>query len=139
VCQIYKLCPKFNSLTAGIFTCLLNSGKSTHSHINAFAQIWHILQKLLMAHFNPSVLRHSCKWNTPENESSKIGGFPDSIALDVNEGFELLYFVTRYMDSRGWESHITFQNIESVLKTRLPFNVRTHRAVKEWLDKNLRR
>lgn len=92
-----------------------------------------------MTLFSPTVLRHSCKWNTPENETLKVGGFPEGLPLNVNEGFELLYFITRYMDSRGWQSTITFQNIESVLKTRLPFNVRTHSAVKEWLDVNFKR
>jgi hypothetical protein len=92
-----------------------------------------------MTYFAPSILRHSCKWNTPERESRSIGGFPDHKMLNVNEGFELLYFIARYMDSRGWVSQITFQNIESLLKTRLPFNVRTHKAAKEWLDANFKR
>ncbi|KOS05214.1 hypothetical protein AM493_03550 [Flavobacterium akiainvivens] len=92
-----------------------------------------------MTLFAPSVLRHSCKWNTPEAEIREIGGFPDTVLLNVNEGFELLYFITRYMDTRGWQSTITFQNIESALKTRLPFNARTHKAAKEWLDANFKR
>jgi hypothetical protein len=92
-----------------------------------------------MTHFAPSALRHSCKWNTPEYVSQEIGGFPENKTLDVNEGFELLYFITRYMNSRGWASQITFQNIESLLKTRLPFRVRTHKAVKEWLDISFKR
>jgi hypothetical protein len=93
----------------------------------------------IMTHFTPETLRHSCKWNTPESDSRAIGGFPDSLVLNVNEGFEVLYFIIRYMDYRGWMSPITFQNIESVLKTRLPFKVRTHSAVKEWLDNNFKR
>lgn len=92
-----------------------------------------------MTLFAPTVLRHSCRWNTPESASREIGGFPENLVLNVNEGFELLYFITRYMDTHGWVSPITFQNIESVLKTRLPFKVRTHRAVKEWLDINFKK
>ncbi len=89
-----------------------------------------------MIHFAPTVLRHSCKWNTTETQSLAIGGFPENIRLNVSEGFELLHFITRYMDIRGWVSQITFQNIESLLKTRLPYNVHSHKAVKEWLDAN---
>lgn len=91
-----------------------------------------------MLSFTKDVLRHSCSWTTPEAESSQISGFPD-IQLNVNEGYEVLYFVCRYMASRGWSAAATFHNIESAIKTRLPFAVRTHHDAKEWLDINFRR
>jgi hypothetical protein len=92
-----------------------------------------------MANFTTTVLRHSCRWTTPEDEPKNINGFPDTATLDVNEGFEVLYFINRYMEYKGWFSPITFQNIESHIKTRLPFNVRTHKAVREWLDVSFKR
>lgn len=92
-----------------------------------------------MINFPTNVLRHSAKWTTTEEASSRITGFPDTIELNVNEGYEVLYFVCRYMSYRGWYSETTFQNIETVIKTRLPFAVRTHNDIKEWLDANFRR
>jgi len=92
-----------------------------------------------MANFSSTVLRHSCVFTTPEEVSRKISGFPETAVLNVNEGFEVLYFINRYMAYRGWFAPATFQDIESYLKTRLPFKVRTHSAVKEWLDLNFKR
>ncbi len=92
-----------------------------------------------MINFSTKVLRHSAKWTTPEETSSAITGFPDTIELNVNEGYEVLHFVCRYMAYRGWYAEVTFQNIESAIKTRLPFNARTHKDVKDWLDTNFRR
>jgi len=92
-----------------------------------------------MANFTTNVLRHSCTWTTTEDGAKKISGFPDQFTLNVNEGFEVLYFINRYMEYKMWFSPITFQNIESLLKTRLPYNVRSHKAVQEWLDINFKR
>ncbi|MEL1245848.1 hypothetical protein AAEO56_16360 [Flavobacterium sp. DGU11] len=92
-----------------------------------------------MIHFSTNVLRHSASWTTSEEACTKISGFPDNVVLNVNEGYEVLHFVSGYMSYRGWHSEITFQNIESVIKTRLPFTVRTHKEVKDWLDTSFRK
>ncbi|RZJ71130.1 MAG: hypothetical protein EOO45_12185 [Flavobacterium sp.] len=91
-----------------------------------------------MLSFTKELLRHSCIWNTSEEDSKNITGFPNS-PFNVNEGFEVLHFVSRYMAAKGWASQSTFQNIESTIKTRLPFGVRSHRQVMEWLDLNFKR
>lgn len=91
-----------------------------------------------MLTFTKNVLRHSCSWTTPEEASRQITGFPDT-ELNVNEGYEVLHFVCRYMVCKGWSSEITFQSIESFIKTRLPFTVRTHAQVRDWLDLNYRK
>ena len=92
-----------------------------------------------MANFSTAVLRHSCTWDTAENDCTQIQGFPDSITLDCNQGYEVLHFINRYMHYRGWGSPSTFQDIESALKTRLPFSIRSHSDVKNWLDTNFKR
>ena len=92
-----------------------------------------------MLSFAKDVLRHSAIWNTTEEECATVLGFPDTKLLNVNEGFEVLFFITRYMGIKGWGSDITFKNIESVIKTRLPYGVQSHRQVKEWLDANFRK
>jgi hypothetical protein len=92
-----------------------------------------------MSNFSTTVLRHSCNWTMPEEEPKKISGFPADRLLNVNEGFEMLYFINRYMEHKNWFATLTFQKIESCIKTRLPFKVRTHKAVQEWLDANFKR
>jgi hypothetical protein len=92
-----------------------------------------------MVTFSKDTLRHSCSWNTTEELSKTISGFPDAIILNINEGYEVLHFVCRYMVYKNWAAEATFQNLETALKTRLPINVKTHYEVKEWLDENFRR
>lgn len=92
-----------------------------------------------MALFSTSFLRHSARWTTPETISKKINGFPDDVVFNWKEGYEVLYFINRYMDYKGWNSEITFQKIESTIKTRLPFNAKTHFDVMRWLDLNFKK
>ena len=91
-----------------------------------------------MLQFTKEALRHSCIFTTEEDLCRNIEGFP-AIPLNINEGYEVIHFVCRYMAWKGWSSHITFNAIESFIKTRLPFHVKTHADVKEWLDANFRR
>lgn len=92
-----------------------------------------------MANFSIEILRHSSVWNTPETESMHIHGFPDNMQFKWNQGYEVLHFINRYMQYRGWYAPATFQNIESAIKTRLPFSAKTHNDVKNWLDANFKR
>jgi hypothetical protein len=92
-----------------------------------------------MISFPTTVLRLSAQWTKPEEHCRSIAGFPDTIKLDVNEGYEVLHFITRYMSCRGWCSEITFNNIETAIKTRLPFGISSHKDVKDWLDINFTR
>ena len=92
-----------------------------------------------MINFTPDVLRHSAKWTTAEENCVSITGFPENVELNVNEGYEVIHFICRYMSCRGWLAEATFQNIESAIKTRLPFAVRSHKDIKDWLDSSFRR
>lgn len=92
-----------------------------------------------MVTFSKDILRHSCSWNTPEETSRNIIGFPENITLNINEGYEVLHFVCRYMVYKNWVAEATFQNLETALKTRLPLTVKSHHDAKEWLDENFRR
>lgn len=91
-----------------------------------------------MANFSTAILRHSSVWNVPENESLKVSGFPNTITFNWNQGYELLHFINRYMEHRGWYAASTFQNIESAIKTRMPFSVKSHYDVQMWLDSNIK-
>ena len=92
-----------------------------------------------MANFTTTLLRHSSVWNTPEEDTIIINGFPDNLIFKWNQGYEVLHFINRYMDYRGWQAPATFQGIESAIKTQLPFTAKTHNDVKNWLDANFKR
>jgi len=92
-----------------------------------------------MSNFNRRSLRYEYRWTTiKENDNTKIIGFPEDKLLDINEGYEVLPFINKYMSSRKWAYESTFQNIEQTIREYLPENIRVHKAVKEWLDGNFR-
>lgn len=91
-----------------------------------------------MAHFTRTILRHSGLWTAPETSNKNLSGFPDAVLFNRNEGFEVLHFINRYMDYRGWYAEQTFQKIETIIKTRLPYAVRTHKDAQQWLDANFK-
>ncbi|WP_116788790.1 hypothetical protein [Flavobacterium psychrotrophum] len=92
-----------------------------------------------MAGFSIAMLRHSARWAAPEIMSREIEGFPKDRIFNWREGYEVLHFINRYMEYKGWASQITFQKLESLLKTRLPFTARTHYDVMIWLDTNFKK
>ena len=93
---------------------------------------------MVMAGFLREHLRHSYNWNSPEDDCRDISGFPETEMLNCMEGFEMLHFVNRYLDDIGWCTQISFNNVESLIKTRRPIFLCSHSEVKLWLDGILR-
>ncbi len=87
-----------------------------------------------MANFTMTDLKQEYFWESQEDTEKLIDGFPADRILNCTQGYEVLYFLNRYMDHAGWVTLVSFNNIERLLKTRLPFGKRTHKDVKEWLD-----
>ncbi|MEL1244534.1 hypothetical protein AAEO56_09700 [Flavobacterium sp. DGU11] len=88
-----------------------------------------------MADFSKSDLKYTAySWNTAEDDNKTIEGFPDNVPLNRAEGYEVLYFINRYMKDRNYSLHSTFEKIEEALWTRVPLDKRTHRNIKEWLE-----
>lgn len=87
-----------------------------------------------MANFTKTLLRHSATWSETETTNKEIVGFPEHIVFHWEQGFDVLHFINRYMDYKGWQAEQTFQKIETAIKTRLPFSARTHKDVQQWLD-----
>lgn len=94
---------------------------------------------MVMAGFLREHLRHSYDWNSPEDACRDISGFPEAEKLNCMEGFEVLHFVNRYLDDIGWSTQTSFNNVESLIKTRRPIFLRSHSEVKLWLDGMLKK
>ncbi|WP_294822042.1 hypothetical protein [uncultured Flavobacterium sp.] len=92
-----------------------------------------------MANFTKGDLKQDYAWKTKEEPAKKIEGFPADVVLNCSQGYEVLHFLNRYMDDLGWVTIISFNNIEFIIKARMPFGKRTHKEVKDWLDSLLRR
>jgi len=92
-----------------------------------------------MCDFTRQDLKQEYIWRTKEDDVKKITGFPADVILNCTQGYEILYFINRYMEHIGWCTLVSFNNIELIIKSRLPFGKRTHKDVKEWLDNLLQR
>lgn len=92
-----------------------------------------------MTNFKKSDLQYKhYDWTAAqEDDNAKIIGFPDNILLARNEGYEVLPYINRYMDHRGWKQLSSFQKIETAIKDKLPGTTRHHDKVRDWLDKNV--
>ncbi len=91
-----------------------------------------------MCSFTPADLNQHYSWETPEDAALKVKGFPSNKELNRNQGYEVLHFLNRYMEDIGWCTRVSFNNIELLVKVKLPAGRRSHKDVKEWLDLLLR-
>ncbi len=91
-----------------------------------------------MGNFTRNDLRYSYDWRASEGDNKRITGFPDDVLLNRNEGYEVLYFINKYMTNKSWQQLSTFQKLESTIKNDLPSNIRSHNNVRNWLDNNFR-
>jgi hypothetical protein len=88
--------------------------------------------------FTKGDLQYTYSWTASlEGDNARITGFPDNVLLDRNESYEVLPFINRYTASRSWSLLNSFYKIETAIRISLPGEIRGHRTIKEWLDKNV--
>jgi len=91
-----------------------------------------------MADFKRSDLKYGYSWTAAkENDNAKITGFPDSHLLGRNEGYEVLPYINRYMNSIGWKLESSFHKIEKAIRIDLSGTIRGHASIKKWLIDNV--
>lgn len=91
-----------------------------------------------MANFGRTALRYAYNWTVTEGDSKRVIGFPDNVLLNRSEGYEMLYFINRYMTTRNLSSLNDFQILERYIKESIPTNYRSHSNIRQWLDLNAR-
>lgn len=72
-----------------------------------------------MAVFKDSDLAYKdYKWEAKlDDDNPKLTGKPDSTMLNRTEGYEMVYFINRYMEKNGWKQSGTGKKIEKYLRT----------------------
>jgi hypothetical protein len=88
-----------------------------------------------MGNFTRGDLKYDYDWTTSAGDNRKIIGFPDNILLNRNEGYEVLHFLNRYMEHRGWYGPNSFSKIEAYIHEKLPGNIRSHKKIQDHLDR----
>ncbi|MFD0998186.1 hypothetical protein ACFQ21_02670 [Ohtaekwangia kribbensis] len=94
--------------------------------------------------FNKSDLYYSdYAWRTTEGDSAKVTGFPDSVLLNRHEGYEVVYFINRFVNGQAsWKDESNQRKkelgskIEKMIHDYLPGDIRSHQKVHEWVVEN---
>jgi hypothetical protein len=89
-----------------------------------------------MANFSKSALKYQYSWARTERDSKETG-FPDNVLLNRSEGYEILYFLNKYMTERGLTSIEDFHTLEKRINQNVPSHYHSHAKIKQWLDANI--
>jgi hypothetical protein len=83
-------------------------------------------------------LHYKYSWSHYGNDNPKVSGPPDNTELNRNEGYEMLYFINKCAESWGWSAlnKSSCQNLEKIIKEKVPTNIRTQGGIKEWITQN---
>ncbi|MFL9483798.1 hypothetical protein ACI6Q2_13555 [Chitinophagaceae bacterium LWZ2-11] len=73
-----------------------------------------------------------------DHDNPKIIGGQDHSELNRSEGYEMLYFINSLARTWEWTNAplASYRHLESIIKTEVPSNIRTHSAIKEWISTN---
>lgn len=74
-------------------------------------------------------------WTTYEDDDPKVTGNPDSTLLSRKEGYEVLYFINKYMKENKLSTVAEGQKVEKMIH-KAPKDKRSHKHVSEWIVAN---
>jgi hypothetical protein len=79
------------------------------------------------------------KWSAREDhDNPKIIGGTDHAELNRTEGYEMLYFINSIAKTWDWNAAqlSSYQNLEKIIRTTVPSNIRTHSGIMNWISSN---
>lgn len=90
-----------------------------------------------MSKFKKSDMKYDhYSWKAIPGDDPKVTGKPDSTLFSRKEGYEVLYMINKVLEHRGLSSVASGQKVETLIKDRLPSNVRSQENVFNWLNDN---
>jgi len=97
-----------------------------------------------MSTFKRTDLHYSdYSWKTTGGDQAKIKGFPDNVLLNRREGYEVVYFIDRFVESEIVWSDLTLTEkkecgikLEKLIHDYLPPDLRSNEHVHEWIVAN---
>ena len=82
-------------------------------------------------------LQYEYSWSVYKDDDPKVSGKPDNTLLNREEGYEMLYFINKFMQIHNLTSIETANKIEVMIKEFLPSDIRSQENIKVWLEENL--
>jgi len=78
------------------------------------------------------------KWTAKaDHDNPKFIGAQDAAMLNREEGYEMLYFINSLALTWEWNDNLaSYQNLESIIRQKVPSHIRTHSGIKNWIEQN---
>ena len=78
------------------------------------------------------------KWTAKaDHDNPKFIGAQESAMLNREEGYEMLYFINSIAKTWEWNDSLkSRQNLEVIIREKVPSNIRTHSKIMQWIAEN---
>lgn len=76
------------------------------------------------------------KWTAYPNDDPRVTGKPDSTFLNRHEGYEILYFINKFVESYGLKEKSIATKTEKMIRNELPSTTRSQENVVKWIVDN---
>lgn len=84
-----------------------------------------------------SDLKYKYSWTVYGNDNPKVVGNPDKTLFNRNEGYEVLYLINKMCDLYNIKYKSTALQIEKIINTDLPGNIRSQQEVIRFIVDNI--
>jgi hypothetical protein len=75
-------------------------------------------------------------WTTYNHDDPKVSGEPDRTLLNRNEGYEVLYFINKFMETHELKKISSGNKIEKLIRENVPENFHCQDKIHNWIVKN---
>ncbi|MHB9140328.1 MAG: hypothetical protein ACYC25_00445 [Paludibacter sp.] len=73
-------------------------------------------------------------WTVYSKDNPKVTGHPDSTLLNRKEGYEILYFVNKYCEIKGYSLKSSAIKVEKMIRNEVPEGIHSQIKIKEWIE-----
>jgi hypothetical protein len=89
-----------------------------------------------MALLTSGDLQYSYSSIATANDNPNLRGEPDRTFVNRQEKYEVLYFINRLAEIKGWKQKEIGLKAERLIKMYLPSNIRSRENITQWLENN---
>lgn len=81
-------------------------------------------------------MQYVYSWTTTGSDDPKLKGEPDSSLFNRKEGYEVLYMINKFLDSKSLTSVASGEKAETLIHDKLPGRVFKQTELMQWLRDN---
>lgn len=82
------------------------------------------------------IYEENYNWTVYDNDHPKINGSPDNTQFNPNEGYEVMYLITEYMNKYEINKNHHRRKIEKMIRHHLPNSIVNQKNTIKWIKEN---